>query len=326
VAQALAKQLEAAYVFAEVGKKMGEAIRGKLAAKVYDSCRTGNALAKQLTDDMQAISHDKHLRVLYSAGGAPVIAVDGPSPDRAKRMQGIHRKQNWGFAKLERLAGNIGLVELRSFADPVAGADTVAAAMNFLAHTDALIFDVRRNGGGEGEMVRLICSYLLPAEKPVHLNSFYWREGDRTEEIWTAKDLPGKRYLGKDVYVLTSRRTGSAAEEFAYDLKNLKRATIVGETTGGAAHPGRLVPLGGNFVAFIATGRAINPVTKTNWEGTGVTPDVEVDADKALDAARELALKRLREKSGDTGAKELLEEDLRSVQRLERSYKERKSR
>ena len=127
----------------------------------------------------------------------------------------------------------------------------------------------------------------------VHLNSLYWRKGDRTEEFWTRKEVAGKRYLGKDVYVLTSSRTFSAAEEFAYDLQALKRATIVGETTGGGAHPGGAKPIDDHFVMFVPRGRAINPVTKTNWEGVGVKPDVAVDADEALEKAHELALKKI---------------------------------
>jgi hypothetical protein len=326
VAQKLAKELVAGYVFPDVGKKMGEAIREKLANKGYDSCETADALAKQLTADVRAIAHDKHLRVIHAAK-ARLGPPGGPgSPGSMTKQREMMRRWNSGFVKVERLPGNIGLLELHGFADAKAGADTVAAAMNFLAGTDALIIDIRRNGGGTPQMVQLICSYLFPAEKPTHLNTMYSRRGDKTEEFWTLKDLPGKRYLDKDVYVLTSRRTFSAAEEFTYNLKNLKRATIVGETTGGGAHPGGTVPLGNHFAAFIPTGRAINPITKTNWEGTGVTPDVEVDADKALDAARELALKKLREKSADAGAKELLEEDLRAGRRLEQAYKERKSR
>ncbi len=325
VAEKLAKELVATYVFPDVAKKMSEAIRGNLANKGYDSCATAEALAKRLTEDVQAISHDKHLRVMHSAK-ARIGSPGPPSPGMMAKRREMMRKQNSGFVKLERLPGNIGLLELHGFADAKAGADTVAAAMNFLAGTDALIIDIRRNGGGTPQMVQLICSYLFPAEKPTHLNTMYSRRGDKTEEFWTLKDLPGKRYLEKDVYVLTSRRTFSAAEEFTYNLKNLKRATIVGETTGGGAHPGGVVPLGSHFAAFIPTGRAINPITKTNWEGTGVKPDVEADADKAVDVARELALKRLREKFADAGSKEILEEDLRSEQRLERSYKERMSR
>lgn len=326
VVESLAKELESTYVFPDVARKMSETIRDKLAHKGYEACETGPALAKQLTDDMQAVSHDKHLRVTYGARTPPRPPDGKPSPEMMKKRRQMTRRINAGFVKLERLPGNIGLVELRGFASAKDGAETVAAAMNFLADTDALIFDVRRNGGGEGEMVQLICSYLLPADKPTHLNSFYWRKGDRTEEFWTLKDLPGKRYLDKDVYVLTSRATFSAAEEFTYDLKNLKRATIVGEATGGGAHPGGVVPLGDKFAAFIATGRAINPITKTNWEGTGVKPDVEVDADKALDVARDLAVKKLREKQTDADAKEFLDRDLRSAERMEQFYKDRKTR
>ncbi|MCA1614166.1 MAG: peptidase, partial [Acidobacteria bacterium] len=137
----------------------------------------------------------------------------------------------------------------------------------------------------------LICSYLFGPE-PVHLNSLYWREGNRTEEFWTRKEVAGKRYLNKDVYVLTSNRTFSGAEEFSYNLKNLKRATIVGETTGGGAHPGGGHRVGEHFMMFVPTGRAISPITKTNWEGTGVKPDIEVPAEQALTVARLSAVKK----------------------------------
>jgi hypothetical protein len=325
VVQTLAEKLESTYVFPDVAKKMGDTIREKLASNGYDSCATAEGLAKQLTNDMQAVSKDKHLRVMYSTKPPPGPPGGKPAPEMAKKLKEMTRRRNAGFVKVERLPGNIGLLELRGFADPKEGADTVASAMNFLENTDALIIDVRRNGGGQGEMVQLICSYLLPNDKPIHLNSFYWREGDRIEEFWTLKDLPGKRYLGKDVYVLTSRGTFSAAEEFTYNLKNLKRATIVGETTGGGAHPGGVVPLADHFAVFIATGRAINPITKTNWEGTGVKPDVEVNADKALEVARDLAIKKLRDTLVDSEAKEFLEQDLRAEERFEKFYKERLS-
>src|SRR5215203_3714037 len=128
--------------------------------------------------------------------------------------------------------------------------------------------------------------------EPVHLNDLYWREGNRTEEFWTKKEVAGKRYLNKDVYVLTSKRTFSGAEEFTYNLKNLKRATIVGETTGGGAHPGGGFRISEHFGMFVPTGRAISPITKTNWEGTGVTPDISVAADQAFLVARVMALKK----------------------------------
>jgi C-terminal processing protease CtpA/Prc len=198
---------------------------------------------------------------------------------------------NHTFTKVERLRGNIGYIEFLNFLDPDLAADTVAAAMNFVNGTDALIIDMRSNGGGSPAMVALVCSYLFGPE-PVHLNDLYWREGNRTDEFWTKKEVSGKRYLNKDVYVLTSKRTFSGAEEFTYNLKNLKRATIVGETTGGGAHPGTGFRLSDHFGMFVPTGRAISPITKTNWEGTGVTPDVDVPADQALLVARLMALKK----------------------------------
>ncbi|HVG30540.1 MAG TPA: S41 family peptidase, partial [Pyrinomonadaceae bacterium] len=198
---------------------------------------------------------------------------------------------NHGFNRVERLRGNVGYIEFNGFMDAEAGAEAVAAAMNFVANTDALIIDLRKNGGGNPEMVALVCSYLFGPE-PVHLNDLYWREGNRTQEFWTRKEVAGRRYLNKDVYVLTSKRTFSGAEEFSYNLKNLKRATIVGETTGGGAHPGGGVRVNEHFMMFVPRGRAISPVTKTNWEGTGVKPDVEVPAEQALTVAHLAALRK----------------------------------
>jgi C-terminal processing protease CtpA/Prc len=311
VVETLAAKLDSMYVMPEVATKLSAALREKLTNKGYDACTSAPALAKQLTEDLQAIAKDKHLRVMRPQK-MPLMPAEGkPTPEMLKKMQRMMRKQNYGFVKVERLPGNIGLLDLRGFAEEKEAEQTVAAAMNFLAGTDALILDLRKNGGGSPRMVQLLCSYLLPADKPILLNTMHWRKGNRVEEFWTVNDLPGKRYQDRDVYVLTSQRTFSAAEECTYNLKNLKRATIVGETTGGGAHPGGMVPLGEGFAAFIPTGRAINPITKTNWEGTGVKPDVEVTADKALDAAIELALKRIRERSNEPEDKRLLEQDLR---------------
>jgi hypothetical protein len=159
--------------------------------------------------------------------------------------------------------------------------------MHLLENTDAVIIDLRRNGGGDPHTVQLLCSYFF--DKPTHLNSLYWRDGDRTEEFWTLADLPGQRMADVPLFVLTSNYTFSGAEEFTYNMQTRKRATIVGETTGGGANPGGMVPVGERFGIFIPTGRAINPVTKTNWEGTGITPDVAVGAADALDTAITLA-------------------------------------
>ena len=145
-------------------------------------------------------------------------------------------------------------------------------------------------------MVAFLCSYFFEGP-PVHLNDLYWRSSNSTQQWWTLSYVPGKRYVNKDVYLLTSSGTFSAAEEFTNNLKTQKRATIVGETTGGGANPGGMERLSDHFGAFVPGGRAINPVTLTNWEGTGVAPDIAVPADQALTAAYRTALGKLGEKS-----------------------------
>ena len=292
VIDGILKRLNNSYVFPDVAKKMEQSIRERVDKKEYDQITSAKQFATKLTDDLQAVSHDKHLRVRYSN---QVIPERGerrePTPEQREQTKRDLTWWNHGFSKVERLPGNIGYLEFFNFADDELGADTVAAAMNFINGTDALIIDMRKNGGGNPAMVALVCSYLFGPE-PVHLNDLYFREGNRTDEFWTKKEIAGKRYLNKDVYVLTSKRTFSGAEEFTYNLKNLKRATIIGETTGGGAHPGGSFRINEHFGMFVPTGRAISPITKTNWEGTGVTPDVSVPADQALHVARITALKK----------------------------------
>ena len=157
--------------------------------------------------------------------------------------------------------------------------------MAFLANCDALIVDLRENGGGSPEMIQLLSSYFFSGE-PRHLNSFYYRLDEKTEQYWTLPYVPGANLAETDLYVLTSSCTFSGAEEFTYNLKNMKRATIIGEATGGGAHPVRLEILNDHFVMRVPYARAVNPISKTNWEGTGIEPDVQVPAGRALDQAR----------------------------------------
>ena len=292
VIDGILKRLNDSYVFPQVAKKMEQSIRERVEKKEYDQITSAQEFARTLTNDLQAVSKDKHLRVRYSNQAIPERGQrrEPTAEEREQRRRDL-TWMNHGFGKVERLRGNIGYLEFFNFADEELGADTVAAAMNFINGTDSLIIDMRNNGGGNPAMVALVCSYLFGAE-PVHLNDLYWREGNRTEEFWTRKEVPGKRYLNKDVYVLTSKRTFSGAEEFTYNLKNLKRATIIGETTGGGAHPGGGFRINEHFGMFVPTGRAINPITKTNWEGTGVSPDITVPADQALHVARLMVLKK----------------------------------
>lgn len=291
VIDGIVKNLNESYVFPDVAKKMEASLRAR-AGKEYEQITSAKSFAETLTKDLQAVSNDKHLRVRYSFEPIPVRQERGePTATERDEARRNFQWRNHSFNKVERLPGNIGYIEFRGFFDPEFGGETVAAAMNFLNNTDALIVDLRQNGGGDPAMVALICSYFFGPE-PVHLNDLYWRPANRTDEFWTRKEVPGKRYLNKEIYVLTSKRTFSGAEEFTYNLKNLKRATIVGETTGGGAHPGSGIRLSEHFGMFVPSGRAISPITKTNWEGTGVKPDVEVPADQALTVARLMALKK----------------------------------
>lgn len=313
VIEGVLKRLNDSYVFPEVAKKMEQSIRERVEKKEYDQINSARQFASKLTEDLQAISKDKHLRVRFSYQPIPERGPrrEPTAEEREERKRDL-TYMNHGFAKVERLAGNIGYLEFLNFMDEELGADTVAAAMNFINGTDALIIDMRRNGGGNPAMVALVCSYLFGPE-PVHLNDLYWREGNRTDEFWTRKEVSGKRYLNKDVYVLTSKRTFSGAEEFSYNLKNLKRATIVGETTGGGAHPGGGFRITEHFGMFVPTGRAISPITKTNWEGTGVTPDVSVPAEQALLVARLMVLKKALPSITNADRKAGLEDEIQKL-------------
>ncbi len=310
------KYLNSYYVFPETAKKMEQAIRERAQKKEYDQITSAITLASTLTTHLQEVSHDKHLRVRYSHEPIPERRHNGePTAEEREQFLNFLRQTNFGFEKIERLSGNIGYLDLRGFNPAEFGAETVVAAMNFLANTDSLIIDLRRNGGGDPAMVALISSYLFGSQ-PVHLNDLYWREGDTTRQWWTLPYVPGKRYGAvKDVYVLTSKYTFSAAEEFTYNLKNLKRATIIGETTGGGANPGGVRRINEHFMIFVPSGRAINPYTKTNWEGTGVTPDVSVPADQALKVAQVAALNKLIEKTADAERKQQLKGVLETAQK-----------
>jgi C-terminal processing protease CtpA/Prc len=199
---------------------------------------------------------------------------------------------NFGFQKLERLAGNIGYLDLRAFAPAALTGETAAAAMNFLSNSGAVIIDLRKNGGGDPATVSLIASYLF-GPQPVHLNDLYNRQRDQTQQYWTLPYVPGRKLAGKDVYVLTSSDTFSGGEEFTYDLKTQKRATIIGETTGGGAHPVSGRRINEHFIIGVPSGRPINPITKGDWEGAGVEPDVKVSAEQALSTAHLMALEKI---------------------------------
>ena len=282
------------YVFPTAVPKIAKRLRAN--TQRY-ATKSPEKLAKLLSQDLHEITRDKHLAVSYSeAPIGPDAAADGALAAEQKAAMRVHAAQfNAFFVKLERLPGNIGYLRLDGFAHPMVSAGPAAAAMTFLADTDELIIDLRTCGGGHAEAVAMMISYLFDGSEPVRLNDIYWRPDDTTRQHWIMP-VAGRRYADKPVYVLVGPRTFSGAEDFAYTVRTLKRAKIVGEPTGGGAHPCRRRRLTPNFAVIVPIGRSINPITGRNWERVGVTPDIKVAEAKAFDAAYVAALRSQRKR------------------------------
>jgi retinol-binding protein 3 len=287
------------YVYPATAQKMADNLHEHENKGDYSTITDGDEFASRLSSDLIDVSHDKHVRVFYY----PYKLGTDPPPLTFDQLTEYRKDmaRDCGFHKLEILPNNIGYLKLDFFANPQACAKTAAAAIYFLANTDAVIFDLRENSGGEPAMVATMCTYLF--DQPTLLNDFYDRKGNTTTEFWTLRYVPGIKLGNKPVYVLTSKQTFSGGEEFAYDLKNLKRVTVVGETTAGGSHPVGPHRAGDHFVVFVPSTLILNPVTRQDWEGTGVTPDVAVKAEDALETAERLAAERIQQDaSHDAGA------------------------
>jgi len=253
-----------------------------------DAATDGEVFAGLLTRQMTEASHDKHVAMVYSAVSSPAPTSQDVALYR-KEMEG----NNCSIEAVRILPHNIGYLKFNQFPDASVCKARVVAAINSLNHADAIIFDLRNNRGGYANMVALIATYLF--DHPTHLNDFYNRGDNTTEQSWTLPPVPGNRLADKPVLVLTSHTTFSAAEAFSYDLKMLNRATLVGETTSGRGRMGMPHRIDDHFTILIPGIRAINPISNTNWEGTGVEPDVKVKAADALKTAQELARKKLQQ-------------------------------
>jgi C-terminal processing protease CtpA/Prc len=298
VIEALATKLSAAYVLPEAVERITRALRSANSAGEYDG-KAPREFADAVRRTLLNASHDKHFAVFYEPPTVSAEAATLPVEPR--------ERLNFGFGKLERLRGNVGYLELVNFSDlRQQSAETASALLSTLANFDAIILDLRRNGGGHDPMMAFVATYFFDTT-PVHLNDIYWRDTNETSQFWTMAFVPGRRSARQPLYILTSASTFSSAEDFAYSLQNLKRALVVGETTGGGAHssrgPQRLTP---SFTAIIPVGRSISPITKTNWEGTGVTPDIKSSAELSLGVAHMHALKALLEKETDPQWKQTL--------------------
>lgn len=282
--------LTSTYVDLPVAERMNAAVTAHQRAGDFNSITDPDAFASRLTDDLRAVSHDRHLGVDFSPFPQSTEQAK-PSPADIARDRTDTLLGNCAFTDARIRPNNIGYLKFDAFLSPEICAPVASAAMAFLAHTSALIIDLRENGGGDPAMVSYIASYLF--DKPTHLNDLYYRKDNSTRQFWTLPAVPGERITTQPVYVLTSKNTFSGAEEFSYDLQTQKRATIVGETTGGGAHPMHGYPIAEYFTLFVPEGRPVNPITHTDWEGKGIIPEVKVTAADALTTAEKLATAKL---------------------------------
>jgi len=304
--EALATAVDAHYVFPERGHAIATLLRSRLRAGAYDGLASTRPFIERLDADLGGASeHDRHLRVYVEPDLLPAAGADGKLPDDEVMDAATLGRLGYGIDRVERLPFNIGYVDLSLIAPADAVAARYAAMMTLVADTRALVVDLRRNHGGDQEAVKLLCSYLFDGR--TRLNDIFWRDGARTVEGWTLDTLAGPRYGGKRrVVVLTSRETFSAGEDIAYALKNTGRATLVGEATGGGAHPGDMYRLGDHLAAFIPNGRSVSPVTHGDWEGQGVQADVAAPADRAFAEAQKLLLREFAAAEKDPGTRERL--------------------
>ena len=286
--------LKSKYVFPQASAEMETDIRERVAKHEYDSITSARQFAARLQSDPRAVSKDQHLEVSYSYQPIPAQSDDQQEkidPQRQKRIRYRGGLVNYWFKNADVLAGNIGYLRFDGFF-PLkdGGRETADSAMAFLQHANALIIDLRENRGGDPAVGKVIMSYLF--DQPVHLGEFLDRSnGSKTENSITPH-TSGAKYAG-DVYILVSSETISAAEEFAYDLQTVSRATVIGERTAGAAHPAFDYRVGEHFTLTIPTSRYVSAVTGTDWEGTGVVPDMPVPNAQALQTAESIALRKL---------------------------------
>ncbi len=280
---AAAKLLTDDYIYPDIGAKAAALLTQNLSAGKYDAITTPTAFANQLTQDLQGLTHDKHM---VARSDDQMLATQPSS---------LPPPNFYDFVQADRLKGNIGYIRLDGFMPKPLSRQGADKVMGLVASTDALIIDMRGNNGGDPAAVSYLVSFFFDGKTPIHVNDIVWRDPGTTDyerQVFSTEPTPIS-YLNKPVFLITGPRTISGGEEFAYDMQTLKRATLIGEVTSGGANPGGPQPIGSGLTLCVPNGRAENPITHTNWEGRGVSPDVATPATQSFFTTYSLALKAL---------------------------------
>lgn len=277
------------YIYPDVAKKTSKHLHSQFEKGHFDNCEDNQAFANVLTEEVQSINKDKHMRIMANKPyKAPENTLERKAEQRMDQINN-YRSFNHGFQEVKLLEGNVGYIDLRGFAGIDSAKEIADAYMKLISQADAVVIDLSKNGGGDPFMVQYLCSYFF--NQKLHLNSLYYREGDRTEEYWTLEEVGGKKMSKVPLFVIIGEKTFSGAEEFSYNMQTQKRATLIGQTSGGGANPGGTRGINNHLSVFIPTGRAINPITNTSWEGVGVVPEIKTTKEKAFNEAYALAKK-----------------------------------
>ena len=277
------------YIYPDIAKKTSEHLFKQYEAGYFDKYKDNETFATVLTESVQSVNKDKHMRIMSNKPYiAPQNTLEAKSAHRMGQINN-YRSINHGFTELKILEGNVAYLDLRMFAPMERAKEMADAYMKLLSLSDAVIIDLTHNGGGDPYMVQYLCSYFF--DKILHLNSLYYREGDRTEEFWTLEKVEGKKLVDIPLFIMIGEETFSGAEEFSYNMQTQKRATLIGQTSAGAANPGGTRGINEHLSVFIPSGRAINPITNTSWEGVGVQPEIHTKKEATLEQAHILAQK-----------------------------------
>jgi hypothetical protein len=293
------------YAYKEIGQKLQQLLQQNLKAGKYDIYDSPQEFSTAVTNDLRSLNPDKHLALNYS----PEVQTPNANPtttslplspeERAKRASGFNRQMNFGFRGVQFFNGNICTLKFDYFDSYLAYSSPILdALMASLKNCDAVILDLRENTGGSSEMVGYITGFFF--KDRTLSGASYNRLTDTTTDEFITPQPKDKQLADVDLYILTSNVTVSAAEALAYNLKYLKKARVIGETSAGAANPGRITRINNLFTAFIPNRHGMNVVTGTNWEGTGVPVDIACPAGEALRIARTEALKQLKQRSSDS--------------------------